>query len=347
MPASQPASQPDSQTASQPAAQSPLPPSVTHRLLRHALSQRPLRPLCPAALRGKLRLQLLQPGAQMLGLALGNPRRLPARRRSAWVSGAGRLCQWGGAAVSVGPPAAAAAAAAVHAVGAAAAPPRGLRPADRHPAARAGSHGTTHRARVNERLAAVPRAAAVVERVVAGARHDAASRGGLARHPLAHRLQARGALRQAAERLRHLLLTRRARNALGTATQCTRRNDSPPSPPPRPPPPPRPCRRRRRPRRRERAAPRATRRAPAPSWPPAGRRSPPSAAPAPPPPRPPPWDAARLPVRCHRPGGAGASAPPRGRRLHRRPAPPGLLSSAAAPGAAWRAACRSARAAAP
>jgi hypothetical protein len=35
----------------------------------------------------------------------------------------------------------------------------------------------------------------------------------------------------------NLLLTRRARNALGTATQCTRRNDSPPSPPPPPPPP--------------------------------------------------------------------------------------------------------------
>jgi hypothetical protein len=36
-------------------------------------------------------------------------------------------------------------------------------------------------------------------------------------------------------RPRHRLLTRRARNALGTATQCTRRNDSPPPPPPSPP----------------------------------------------------------------------------------------------------------------
>ena len=33
-----------------------------------------------------------------------------------------------------------------------------------------------------------------------------------------------------------LLLTRRARSALGTATQCTRKNDSPPPPPPPPPP---------------------------------------------------------------------------------------------------------------
>jgi hypothetical protein len=38
------------------------------------------------------------------------------------------------------------------------------------------------------------------------------------------------------QRRRHLLLARRARTALGTATQCTRRNDSPASPPPPPPP---------------------------------------------------------------------------------------------------------------
>jgi hypothetical protein len=43
------------------------------------------------------------------------------------------------------------------------------------------------------------------------------------------------------QRRRLLLLTRRARVALGTATQCTRRNDSPSSSPPPPPPPPPSC----------------------------------------------------------------------------------------------------------
>jgi hypothetical protein len=48
-----------------------------------------------------------------------------------------------------------------------------------------------------------------------------------------------GRARRAADAPIHLrlrLLTRRARNTLGTATQRTRRNDSPPPPPPPPPP---------------------------------------------------------------------------------------------------------------